>query len=205
MTRGVDNVEFANGVESYIWEKAEELNKKFECNFPLFGTTTSKKLARFCVALASLVMNVDESYENVIVTKDIVDFIVSYLTKIYTSNVFKLDKYASDYKSYNEYNDDDIKVLQSLYGNNSTFIDFISTQNKTTRSNLLSISGIEGNKFALLFNKMVQFKFIRLNSDNVYPTDKFRKVYNLIDKSFKTDVGSKVENSSGVQFVGKLN
>lgn len=205
MTRGVDNVEFANGVESYIWEKAEELNKKFECNFPLFGTTTSKKLARFCVALASLVMNVDESYENVIVTKDIVDFIVSYLTKIYTSNVFKLDKYASDYKSYNEYNDDDIKVLQSLYGNNSTFIDFISTQNKTTRSNLLSISGIEGNKFAVLFNKMVQFKFIRLNNDNVYPTDKFRKVYNLIDKSFKTDVGSKVENSSGVQFVGKLN
>ena len=52
---------------------------------------------------------------------------------------------------------------------------------------------------------MVQFKFIRLNSDNVYPTDKFRKVYNLIDKSFKTDVGNKVENSSGVQFVGKLN
>ena len=138
-------------------------------------------------------------------TGNIVDFIVSYLTKIYTSNVFKLDKYASDYKSYNEYNDDDIKVLQSLYGNNSTFIDFISTQNKTTRSNLLSISGIEGNKFAVLFNKMVQFKFIRLNSDNVYPTDKFRKVYNLIDKSFKTDVGNKVENSSGVQFVGKLN
>ena len=70
VTRGVDNVKFDNDVESYIWEKSEELNKLFECNFPLFGTTTSKKLARFCVALASLLMNVDDSFENIIVTKE---------------------------------------------------------------------------------------------------------------------------------------
>ena len=204
VTRGIDNVKFADGVESYIWEKAEELNKLFECNFPLFGTTTSKKLARFCVALASLVMEVDESYENIIVTKEIVDFIVEYLTSIYTSPTFKLREYALDYRSYSEYTDKDVKNLQSLYAHNSTFIDFIGTQNRTTRSNLLSISGLESAKFSPLFNKMVAYKFIRLNNDNVYPTNKFRKVYNLIDKNFKTDIGNKVENSSGVEFINNL-
>lgn len=204
VTRGIDNVKFADGVESYIWEKAEELNKLFECNFPLFGTTTSKKLARFCVALASLVMEVDESYENIIVTKEIVDFIVEYLISIYTSPTFKLREYALDYRSYSEYTDKDVKNLQSLYANNSTFIDFIGTQNRTTRSNLLSISGLESAKFSPLFNKMVAYKFIRLNNDNVYPTNKFRKVYNLIDKNFKTDIGNKVENSSGVEFINNL-
>lgn len=204
VTRGIDNVKFADGVESYIWEKAEELNKLFECNFPLFGTTTSKKLARFCVALASLVMEVDESYENIIVTKEIVDFIVEYLISIYTSPVFKLREYALDYRSYSEYTDKDVKNLQSLYAHNSTFIDFIGTQNRTTRSNLLSISGLESAKFSPLFNKMVAYKFIRLNNDNVYPTNKFRKVYNLIDKNFKTDIGNKVENSSGVEFINNL-
>lgn len=204
VTRGIDNVKFADGVESYIWEKAEELNKLFECNFPLFGTTTSKKLARFCVALASLVMEVDESYENIIVTKEIVDFIVEYLTSIYTSPTFKLREYALDYRSYSEYTDKDVKNLQSLYAHNSTFIDFIGTQNRTTRSNLLSISGLESSKFSPLFNKMVAYKFIRLNNDNVYPTNKFRKVYNLIDKNFKTDIGNKVENSSGVEFINDL-
>lgn len=204
VTRGIDNVKFADGVESYIWEKAEELNKLFECNFPLFGTTTSKKLARFCVALASLVMEVDESYENIIVTKEIVDFIVEYLISIYTSPTFKLREYALDYKSYSEYTDKDVKNLQSLYAHNSTFIDFIGTQNRTTRSNLLSISGLESAKFSPLFNKMVAYKFIRLNNDNVYPTNKFRKVYNLIDKNFKTDIGNKVENSSGVEFINNL-
>lgn len=204
VTRGINNVKFADGVESYIWEKAEELNKLFECNFPLFGTTTSKKLARFCVALASLVMEVDESYENIIVTKEIVDFIVEYLTSIYTSPTFKLREYALDYRSYSEYTDKDVKNLQSLYSHNSTFIDFIGTQNRTTRSNLLSISGLESSKFSPLFNKMVAYKFIRLNNDNVYPTNKFRKVYNLIDKNFKTDIGNKVENSSGVEFINDL-
>ena len=204
VTRGVDNVQFADGVESYIWEKSEDLNKLFECNFPLFGTTTSKKLARFCVALASLVMNVDENYENIIVTKEIVDFMVKYLISIYTSPVFKLREYALDYRSYSDYNDKDIKNLQDLYAHNSTFIDFIATQNRTTRSNLLSISGIESNKFSPLFNKMAAYKFIRLNNDTVYPTNKFRKVYNLIDKDFKTDVGNKVANSSGVEFINDL-
>ena len=51
---------------------------------------------------------------------------------------------------------------------------------------------------------MVAYKFIRLNNDNVYPTNKFRKVYNLIDKNFKTDIGNKVENSSGVEFINNL-
>jgi hypothetical protein len=176
----------------------------FECNFPLFGTTTSKKLARFSVALASLLMNTDETFENVIVTKEIVDFMVDYLIDIYTSPAFKLREYALDYKSYSEYTDKDIKTLQDLYANNSTFIDFISTQNRTTRGNLISISGLESNKFSPLFNKMVASKFIRLNNDNVYPTNKFRKVYNLINKDFRTDVGNKVENSSGVEFINDL-
>jgi hypothetical protein len=204
VTRGIDNVKFEDGVDSYIWEKAEELNKLFECNFPLFGTTTSKKLARFCVALASLVMNVDDTYEDIIVTKEIVDYTAEYLTKIYSNGAFKLNEYAEDYRSYSEYTDEDINDLQSIYANNSTFIDFISTQNRTTRSNLISISGLDGNKFAPVFNKMVAHKFIRLNNDNVYPTNKFRKVYNLIDKSFKTDVGNKVANSVGVTFVNDL-
>lgn len=204
VTRGVDNVKFAEGVESYIWDKSEELNKLFECNFPLFGTTTSKKLARFCVALSSLIMDVDETYENIIVNKDVVDFMVDYLIKIYTSPVFKLREYALDYRSYSDFDDKDIKNLQDLYTNNSTFIDFISTQNRTTRSNLLSISGLESNKFSPLFNKMVAYKFIRLNNDNVYPTNKFRKVYNLIDRDFKTDIGNKVQNSNGVEFINDL-
>lgn len=205
-TRQIKNVKFAEGVESYIWEKAEEMNEKFECNFPLFGTTTSKKLARFSVALASLLVNVDETYENIIVTKDIVDYMVEYLDGIYDDDVFKLKTYADEYREYSVCTDKDIKDLQELYARNATLFNFLNGQSKTTRANLSSVSGLESGKFCPIFNKLVARKFIRLSMDNVYPTDKFRKAFNRIDKKFTTDTGSLIEKdldpgNPGVEFV----
>ena len=205
-TRQINNVIFAEGVESYIWEQAEKMNEKFECNFPLFGTTTSKKLARFSVALASLLVNVDETYENIIVTKEIVDYMVSYLESIYDDGTFKLKAYADEYKEYSICSDKDIKDLQDLYARNATLFNFLNGQSKTTRANLSSVSGLESGKFCPIFNKLVARKFIRLSMDNVYPTDKFRKAFNIIDKKFTTDTGSLIEKdlgpgNPGVEFI----
>ena len=209
-TRQIENVKFADGVESYIWDKSEELNKIFECNFPLFGTTTSKKLARFCVALASLLVNVDESYENIIVTKEIVDYMVKYLTSIYDDSTFKLKEYAKEYREYSVCTDKDIKDLQDLYARNATMFNFLNGQSKTTRANLSSVSGLENAKFFPIFNKLVARKFIRLSMDNVYPTDKFRKAFNKIDKKFTIDTGSLIDkdiknnNNPNVEFMEEV-
>ena len=208
-TRQPNNVIFADGVESYIWEQAEKLNEIFECNFPLFATTTDKKLARFSVALASLLVNVDESYENIVVTKDIVDYMVKFLTSIYDNDIFKLKNYAQEYREYSNCTDDDIKYLQDLYSRNATLFNFLNGQSKTSRANLSSISGLDNQKFIVIFNKLVARKFIRLSLDSVYPTDKFRKAYNNIDKSFTTDTGSMINvdnkiNDSGVVFINDL-
>ena len=40
--------------------------------------------------------------------------------------------------------------------------------------------------------------------ERFYDFDKFRKAYNLINKEFKTDIGNKVANSVGVEFVNDL-
>lgn len=186
-TRKPENVIFDDDVKGYIWEKAEELNKKFECNFPLFGTTTDKKLARFCVALATLLVNTDETYENVIVTKDIVDYIVKFLNRIYDNETFKLKNYADEYKEYSICSDKDIKTLESLYTNNSTLINFLVSNSKTSRANLSAISGKEPSKFSVTFNNLVKHKFIRLSLDNVMPTDKLRQAFKQINKDFTTD------------------
>lgn len=181
-TRTPENVRFDTDVESYIWDKSEELNAKYECNFPVFGTTTSKMLARFCVALASLVMNTDDSMENIIVTKEIVDYMCEYLDGVYSDKSFRLDAYKEEYDSYNEYTKKDITALEKLYPANTILFDFLSKQSRTTRGNLRTISGLEGDKFNPIFNQLVTYKLIRINMDNVYPTEKFRKIYPLITK-----------------------
>ena len=183
-SRQPDNIIYDQGVEAYIWDKAEELNGVFECNFPLFGVTSSLKLARFCVAMASLLMNVDESFDNVIVTKEIVDYVCEFLRHIYTEPWFRLDKYKQEYDSYNIVTAEDIEELQKLYPANAVTIDFLSSTSKTSRNNLRTISGLDGDRFNPIFSKLVMKKFVRIEMDYVYPTEKFRKAYRELNKDF---------------------
>lgn len=182
-TRKVEDVVFEEGIESYIWQQAEKLNEQFECNVPIFGTTTSKKLARFCVALASLVMNTDSSYTKVIVTKEIVDYMVEFLTINYASDYFKLDRVKQEWDSFSKYTAQDVVIAEELYPSNSTMLEFLANQSKTTRANLQAISGKDRDGFSSVFNTLVRQKFVRINMESVYPTEKFRKIYPVMRKT----------------------
>ena len=46
-----------------------------------------------------------------------------------------------------------------------------------------AISGQDRDKFGIVFNVLVRHKLIRLSMENVYPTEKFRKVYAIMNKS----------------------
>lgn len=204
-TRKPEDVVFKNNSDSYIWEKAQQLNKLFESNFPLFGTTTPLKLARFSVALASLIMSTNEDYTQVIVTKDIVDYMFDYFVKIYKNDIFKLHAYKKEYDSYSVVSDNDIRELQKMYPKNATLFDFLESQSQTSRTNLRTISGIENDQFFTLFNNITKLKFIRLVGDNVYPTKKFRSTMKKIDKNFRADLESMITEKPGkLEFKGEV-
>ena len=188
-TRDAENVIFDEGVEAYIWDKAEELNNHFESNFPLFGTKASIKLARFSVALASLIINTDEAYENIIVTKEIVDFIMDYFYSIYDNSLFKLHSYKKDYDSYNDVSDADILELQELYPKNSNIIDYLDGTSVTSLENLKANSGLDLREFNVLYTKLSQMKLIRSSGRSIMPTTKLRKALPKIDKTFTIGAG----------------
>ena len=190
-TRKPENVIISDDVASYIWECSEKLNELFECNFPLFGTTTSIKLARFSVAMATLLVSTDETFENVIVTREIVDEVVSYLKSIYDNDVFKLREYKEEYESYNSISAVEVAEVQRLYGRHSTLFDFISHQSATSRNNLRSISGLDGDKFNPVFNALVKLKLLRISGDNVFPTNKFRIAMRFINKGVDISLNKK--------------
>jgi DNA replicative helicase MCM subunit Mcm2 (Cdc46/Mcm family) len=192
-TRKPNDIVFADGSDSYIWDKAEELNQVFESNFPLFGTTTALKLARFSVAMASLLTNTDDSLQKVIVTKEIVDEVASFLVKIYDNPIFKLKEYKLEVDSYNTLVDGDVEELEMIWSRNATMLDFLANQSGTSRNNLRAISGLETDEFSKIFNKLSQFKFVRLHGENVYPTEKFRLGMSKIDKSSRIDTGTLIK------------
>ncbi|NCC65647.1 MAG: hypothetical protein EOM15_13435 [Spirochaetia bacterium] len=199
-TRKAEHVKMSEDIKAYIWERAEELNTLFESNFPIFGTTAPLKLARFSVALASLLMSTDSSYENVVVTKEIVDYMVDYLTSIYDNDVFKLKEYKQEHDEYNIATDKEIDVLQTLYSKHAVILDFLLTTTKTTAMTLRITSGLDGDKFNPIFAKLVKNKFIRLSGQNVEPTSKYRYAMSKIDKTFRTDTGTMSVSDPGLTY-----
>lgn len=179
-TRKPDNVIFEEGVGSHIWSKSEELNELFESNITIFGVTTYQKLARFSVALASLLFNVDESMENIVVTKEIVDYMVAFLIKNYTHPLFRLDEVKTNWLKYAEYTDEELQELQDIYNSNTTLIDFLSNESSTTRPTLQSVSGESGDNFSPLFEALMRMRAISMRGNYVSPTLKFRKMFRLL-------------------------
>lgn len=181
-TREMENVIWEEGVEEFIWEQAEVLNDMFESNVPIFGTTTSKKLARMSVALASLITSTDETYENIVVTKEIVEYMVSWLIKSYSSEIFKLDKVKKEWQSYSEYDDTDKQELEILYPKCASLLEHLGSVSRTTNNNMRNMSGMADNEFRIVFQQLVALRMIKANSNTVTPTEKFRKLFPIINK-----------------------
>lgn len=186
-TRKPEDVIFEDGVKEYIFDKAQDLNDMFQCSFTLFNTQTYQKLARFSVAMASLIMSTTQDYTKVIVTKDIVDEIISYFMEIYDNDVFKLREYKIEQDSYTNITKKEQQEFQKIYDKNSTMFDFLDQQSMTTRKNLQVVSGLENDSFGRVFNRLVKHKFIRLTRETVTPTPKFRQGYKKLDKRFTHD------------------
>jgi len=172
-TLTANDIIISDEVGSYIFEKSEILNDMFECSFTLFGSETDKKLARMSASLACMLCSIDDD-NKVKVTKEHVDYIYNYLVNNYDNSLFKLRYYADEEKSYIKHNAEDVAALKGLYPMNTTLIDFLSTTSKASRNELQSISGMNRDEFAIVFNKLASRKFIRIYKDQVAPTIKFR-------------------------------
>lgn len=178
-----NNVVISDELGSYIFERGIELNNMFECRFTVFGSETDKKIARFSSALACMLCSTDD-YENIIVKKEHVDYIVEFLKRVYDNNVFRLREYATEEKSYKTVIEQDTKTLESIYPKNVTLIDFLANSSKVNRNELVVVSGLSKDDFSKIFNLLVARKFVKLNKDMIIPTIKFRNTYRIMNKSF---------------------
>ena len=182
-TLNESNVFIPTELGSYIFNKALELNKMFECSFTLFGSETDKKIARFASALAVMLVSTND-YENIIVTKEHIDFVCNMLIELYDNTTFRLKEYAKEENAYKTINDTDTADLQRFYPNNVTLIDFLGNISKVNRNELMTVSGLNKDEFSKVFNFLVARKFVKLVKDQVAPTIKFRNTYKLLDKTF---------------------
>lgn len=112
-SRKPENIIISDETVEVVCESAKVLIEKFSCgDIPLVTNDMKYKLVRISVALATLLHSTDESYENIIVTPEIVYAAQDYITRLYSSHNIKLDLYADDAKSKSELTDEEFEKIE---------------------------------------------------------------------------------------------
>lgn len=180
-SRSKEQVELDRAVAEHIVKRSAELNKDYDTHIKLFGAEAWKKVARIAIAVAGMLVSTDENFENIIVTKEHVDFAVAFLKEIYVNDVFKLENFVTNERSYNVCRPQDVETLQGVYNNHAALLDQMLISVEMTQRQLQVISGLDQQKFAGIVNTLGASKFIQWSGEKILPTNKFRQAMRKVE------------------------
>jgi 5S rRNA maturation endonuclease (ribonuclease M5) len=184
-SRKPEQIIFADGSDEYIWDEAQKLNEKFNCHIKLFGSEADKKLARLAVAVAGCCVSTDDSFDNIIVTKEHVDWSVNFLDKLYDNQLFRLKEFVDEQKKYTEIDDSVIKMTQDIYTQHTTLLIQLEMCSGTTRANLQAVAGLDNKDFSMIMNRLTSLMLVQWKGDRIIPSVRFRRAMKKIDRRVK--------------------
>lgn len=182
-SRKPEQIVISNDVELYIIETANKLNKDYECHIKIFGTEAWKKLSRLAIAVAGYVCSTDESYENIIVKKEHVDYARDYLIKLYDNPTFGLKRYINFERQYTDIDDEGIAALQDMYNKEPMLILQLEQCSATTKNILSAATGMEQKDLNVALGRLTKLRFIKLAGFDIQPTERFRKGLSEIERN----------------------
>ncbi len=109
-----EQIVISESVADYIREKANELSEKFGAceDLPIvYPGDFRKTLCRLCAAMAILDLSTEDDFETIIVTKDHVDIISSWIDSVYSGGNFLLHRHSSRYKDFSFLDDSEFNGI----------------------------------------------------------------------------------------------
>lgn len=187
-SRKPEQIVIERDVGMYIWEKAQELNRDYNTHIKIFGSEADQKLARISTAVAAMLVSTDETFNNIIVKKEHVDWAMNFLNSLYNNSLFRLKEYAEEERKYTKLTDNDLTTLQDLYNAHYMILRQLENTSITTRTQLLTICGENKDQFDAVMNILTKGNFIRWRMDKIIPSEKLRVGLASIDKNITIDV-----------------
>ena len=162
-------------IQLYIIQIANELNRQYEGHIKIFGTEAWKKVSRLAIAIAGYVCSTDETYENIVVRKEHVDYARDYLIRLYDNPTFQLKEYINYERQYTEINDEGVAALQDIYNKEPMLILQLEQCSTTSKNNLAIVTGMEQKDLNIILSRLIRMLFIRQDGFDIIPTERFRK------------------------------
>ena len=173
-SRTEDQVIISSEVGNYIIQKANELNEAYDCHIKIFGTEAWKKLSRLAIAVAGYTVSTDETYQNIIVQKEHVDFATNLFIQLYDNTTFRLKEYVENERKYNRIDDAGVQLLQELYIKVPQLLIMLEQETRPSRNSLMAAVGLDNNTYNGFMSQLIRGSFVKLNGMDVLPTERFR-------------------------------
>lgn len=173
-SRTAEQIVIDRDTELYIVHIANELNKTYEGHIKIFGTEAWKKLSRLAIAVAGYVCSTDETFENIIVKQEHVDFATEYLVKLYDNPTFKLREYINYEKQYTTIDEEGIAALQDIYDKNPMLVLQLEQCSTTSKNILAAATGMTAEELNKALNRLTKTLFIKFHNHEIIPTERFR-------------------------------
>lgn len=173
-SRKPDQILIDQSVGNYIVEKSNELNEKYDCHIKIFGTECWKKLSRLAIAMAGYTVSTDDTFMNIIVTKEHVDAAYNMLVSLYDNPTFRLKEYVENERKYNCIDAEGVQLLQELYIKIPQLLLMLEQESKPSRNSLMAAVGLDAQTYNGFMSQLIRGSFIKLNGMDVIPTERFR-------------------------------
>jgi len=188
-TRKPEDIIMSIDVQKHLWNVSVELNKEFNTHVKIFGTEAWLKLARVAVATAGILASSNSDYDQIIVTKEHIDWAAGFFRRLYDNNTFKLRQFVHEQRKYTEIDETLVEELQDLYGANSTMFNFLENTSGITRATLRDIAGVGNEEFSVLLNEMARLYLFKWAGNALIPSERFRKGMSKINRHIKVEKG----------------
>lgn len=181
-SRTTEQVVISKDVGNYIIKNANDLNEEYNCHIKIFGTEAWKKLSRLSIAVAGYLVSTDETYSNLVVLPEHVDYAVSLYKVLYDNPTFRLKEYVLNERKYNRIDQDGISVLQLMYAKAPALLMMLEQEAKPSRNTLMAAAGLDLSDFNALMSQLIKGWFVKLIGSDILPTERFRLGMAQVDK-----------------------
>ena len=182
-SRTPEQILFTPDTARYIVEQANELNKKYECHIKIFGTEAWKKIARLAIAVAGYLVSTDDTYENIVVKQEHVDYAVQFLISLYDNPTFKLKEYVQHERQFSTIDEEGVALLQQVYDKDPTLVLQLEQAATTTKNVLQAATGMTHDDLNKALNILTKGLFVRFSNYDIIPTERFRLGVAQINKN----------------------
>lgn len=158
----------------YILEQSNLLNQLYDSHIKIFGTEAWKKIARLSIAIAGYLVSTDDSFENIIVTKEHVDCAITMFNELYNNDTFKLKEYVEHEKRYSIVDEEGIALLQDIYDKYASLVIQLEQSTTASKQMLSAATGLENDNLNRALQALTKGLFIRFNNHDIVPTERFR-------------------------------